>query len=90
MSTYFGVSPSEASAPGSVLSPYSPGAGFESVGVQARVEYAVSERTTVHVRGGWQRLVDTAADSPIVALGDKDQFSIGVGLSRKLAFDLFK
>jgi len=90
MSTYFGVTAGEAAASGGTLSAYSPGAGFEAVGIKARVEFALSERTTFHVRGGWQRLIGNAADSPIVMLGDADQFSIGVGISRKLDFDLFR
>lgn len=90
MSTYPGVSLSEVSAPGSVLTAYNLGSRLKSVDVRAGVQYAVSERPTVHVRAGSHRLVDAAAESPIVVLGDKEQFSVGVGLSRKFAFDLIK
>lgn len=88
MSTYFGVTPAEAGNSGGALMAYDPGPGFESIGVLAKVEYAVTERTTFHLRGGWKRLVGDAADSPIV--GDTDQFWIGAGFSREFAFDLFK
>jgi outer membrane scaffolding protein for murein synthesis (MipA/OmpV family) len=90
MSTYFGVTSAEAIASGGTLTAYSPGAGFQSVGILARAEYAITERTTFHVRAGWQRLIGDAADSPIVKLGDADQFTIGAGLSRKFGFDLFR
>jgi MipA family protein len=90
MSTYFGVTPGEAAASGGGLSLYSAGAGFESAGILARLSYQVSDRTTFHVRAGWQRLIGDAADSPIVAAGDENQFSVGVGVSRRFSFDLFK
>jgi outer membrane scaffolding protein for murein synthesis (MipA/OmpV family) len=88
MSTYFGVTPAESAASGGMLAPYSPGAGFQSVGVLARVEYDLTERTTFHARAGWQRLIGDAADSPIVSAAD--QFTVGAGLSHKFAFDLFR
>jgi outer membrane protein len=88
MSTYFGVTPSEAAASGGALTPYSAGAGFESVGATARVSYALTERTSVHVQGEWERLVDDAANSPITS--DENQFSIGIGLTRKFSFNLFR
>jgi outer membrane scaffolding protein for murein synthesis (MipA/OmpV family) len=88
MSTYFGVTPAESAASGGMLAPYRPGAGFQSVGVLARVEYDLTERTTFHVRAGWQRLIGDAADSPIVS--EADQFTVGAGLSHKFAFDLFR
>jgi outer membrane scaffolding protein for murein synthesis (MipA/OmpV family) len=88
MSTYFGVTPAEAAASGGALTAYSAGAGFESAGVTARVSYGITDRTTVHLQGEWERLIGDAADSPIV--GDDNQFSIGIGLTRKFSFDLFK
>ncbi len=90
MSTYFGVTQAEANASGGALTPYSASSGFESAGVLARLSYKVSDRTTFHVRGGWQRLIGDAADSPIVTADDDNQFSIGVGVSRRFDFNLFK
>ena len=43
----------------------------------------------LHIRGGYDRLVGDAADSPIAEAGSKDQFSIGVGVSYRFAFDVF-
>lgn len=90
MSTYFGVTGSEAAASGGALTKYDADAGFKSAGVLARLSYKVSDRTTFHVRGGWQRLIGDAADSPIVTADDDNQFSIGVGISRRFDFNVFK
>jgi len=89
MNTYFSVTAAEAAAPGSVLSTYNAGAGFETVGLAARASYAWTENTTLHVRGGWDRFVGDAARSPIVKAGSENQFSIGVGVSYRFAFDVF-
>lgn len=89
MSTYFGVSAAEAAAsPGGPMAAYNASAGFESVGAVARISYALTERTFVHVQGEWERLVDDAANSPIVS--DENQFSIGIGLTRKFSFNRIK
>lgn len=89
MSTYFGVTAAEAAAsPGGPMAAYNASAGFETVGATARISYALTERTSVHVQGEWERLVDDAANSPITS--DENQFSIGIGLTRKFSFNLFK
>lgn len=88
MSTYFGVTAAEAASPGGPTAAYNASSGFESVGATARVSYALTERTFVHVQGEWERLVDDAANSPITS--DENQFSIGIGLTRKFSFNLFK
>jgi outer membrane protein len=89
MNTYFSVTAAEAAAPGSVLSTYDAGAGFETVGLAARASYAWTENTTLHLKGGWDRFVGDAAKSPIVKTGSENQFSIGVGVSYRFAFDIF-
>lgn len=89
MNTYFSVTAAEAAASGSVLSTYNAGAGFETVGVAARASYAWTETTTLHLKGGWDRFVGDAAKSPIVKAGSENQFSIGVGVSYRFAFDVF-
>ncbi len=89
MNTYFSVTAAEAAAPGSVLSTYDAGAGFETVGLAARASYAWTETTTLHLRGGWDHFVGDAARSPIVKTGSENQFSIGVGVSYRFAFDIF-
>lgn len=89
MNTYFGVTAAEASAPGSVLSTYNAGAGFKTVGLEARASYAWTEDITLHLQAGWNRFVGDAAGSPIVKTGSENQYSIGAGVSYRFAFDIF-
>ena len=89
METYFGVTAAEAAAPGSRLAAFAPGAGFNSVGVEASATYDLTERTTLHFRAGWERYIGDAEDSPIVVLGDENQFTAGIGISRRFDFNLF-
>lgn len=65
MRTYYGVSATEAAA--SDLTPYAAKAGVESVDVGASLRYRISDSWSALARGGYSRLVDSAADSPIVA-----------------------
>ena len=89
MDTYFGVTAAEAAAVGSQLTAFNPGSGFSSAGVEARMSYEWDDRTTLHVNAGWERLIGDAADSPIVRLGDRDQFTAGAGVSYRFDFNLF-
>lgn len=89
MDTYFGVTAAEAAAPGATLAAYNPGASFKTVGFDARANYALTDKTIAHIRGGWERFIGDAANSPIIQAGSRDQFSIGLGLSYRFAFDLF-
>ena len=90
MRTYFGVTAAEAAAPGSVLTPYSPGSGFKTVGAALRASYDWTDKTTFHLRGRWDRFIGDADDSPIVKVGSENQFTIGVGVSYRFAFDVFE
>lgn len=89
MDAYFGVTPAEAAAAGSVLTAYNADSGFKTAGLAARVSYALTQMVTLHAQGSWDRFIGNAEDSPIVARGDVDQFSLGAGLSYRFAFDLF-
>ncbi len=89
MDTYFGVTTAEAMAPGSNLSPFDANAGFKTVGVVGRAKYALTEEVALHLRGGWDRFIGNAADSPIIKAGSVNQFSFGAGLSYRFAFDVF-
>ena len=88
MDTYFGVTGAEAAA-GS-LKKYDPSGGIISAGLNLRTTYRWTETTSLHVRANWDRLVGEAADSPIVKAGSKDQWSVGVGISRRFDFNLFR
>ncbi len=90
MRTYFGVTAAEAAAPGSTLTAYRPSAGISSVGFDLTANYAITDRTTLHVRAGWDRFVGDAADSPIVQQGDDDNITIGAGLTYRFDFDAFR
>ncbi len=89
MDTYFGVTASEAAASGGRLTRYDPNGGFKSVGVAARASYDWNDDVRLHIKGGYDRLVGDAADSPIAENGSENQFSVGVGVSYRFAFDLF-
>jgi outer membrane protein len=88
MRTYFGVTPAEA-ARGS-LAAYKPDGGIKSAGLAAKVTYALSERTHLQVRGSWDRLIGEAGDSPIVKAGNANQWMVGIGLSHRFSFNLFR
>ncbi|MTI43274.1 putative outer membrane protein [Roseibium hamelinense] len=89
MDTYFGVTAAEAAASGGTLSEYDPGGGFKSVGLAGRVSYDWTDSVRLHLQGRYDRLVGEAADSPIAKVGDENQFSIGVGVTYRFAFDVF-
>jgi outer membrane protein len=82
MGTYYGVD-----APGAIASGlpgYTPEAGLEKVGVNVSLTYRMTERWGVALFGGYDRLLDGAADSPIVTLeGSPDQYTGGLALFYK-------
>lgn len=89
MDTYFGVTPAEAASPGSILNPFNAQSGLKTVGVAAIASYALSEVTTLHFRGTWDRFTGDAKDSPIVQAGKENQYSLGAGITYRFAFDVF-
>ncbi|WP_421725120.1 MipA/OmpV family protein [Bauldia sp.] len=88
MRTYFGVTGKEAAR--GPLKKYRPDGGFQSVGLVATATLALSDRTSLHARGSWDRLIGDAGDSPIVKAGDKNQWTAGLGISRRFDFNLFR
>lgn len=81
MDTYFGVTPQDAAFNGH-LSAYAPDPGIKSVGLTASATYKWNEQWATTVRGGYDRLVGSAADSPIVKqLGSPNQFTLGATAS---------
>ena len=87
METYFGVTAAEAAASGGALTQYKPGGGIKDIGLVTTASYAWTENTTLHLEGGYRRLVSDAADSPIVKRGQENQFSVGAGISYRFSFD---
>ncbi len=90
METYFGVSAAEAAASGGSLKEHKAGAGFKSVGLTTRISYDWTDKTTLHLQGGWDRLIGDAGNSPIVKKGNVDQFSVGLGVTYQFSFDVFE
>jgi outer membrane protein len=79
MSTYYGVTAAGAAA--SKLSRYSAQAGLEKTGLTAELAYKVSERWGVAGVVEYGRLLDSAADSPIVtSQGSANQFTGGLAV----------
>lgn len=77
---YFGVTPAQSAATG--LPVYRPGGGVQSVGGAAGAFYELGGRVGLFGYAAYDRLIDDAADSPIVrGLGSRDQFSGGLGLT---------
>ena len=72
------------------LAKYKPDAGFKTAGLVGRVSYALTDRTRLHGQAAWDRLIGDAGDSPIVKAGAANQWMIGVGITYKFAFDLFR
>ena len=89
MNTYFGITAAEAADPDPLYNQsYDAEAGFHTVGVAATASYDLNEEFTFHLRGGWDRLIGDAADSPIVKEGSADQFYGGAGISYEFRFSL--
>jgi outer membrane protein len=88
MDTYFGISGGEADKSALYTQAYDAEAGFNTVGVAATASYDLTDDVTFHLRGGWDRLIGDAADSPIVKEGSENQFYGGAGLSYRFSFSL--
>ena len=86
MDTYFGVSSAESVATGGRLGAYDPAGGIKSVGVKANLRYEFYPDTFVNLNGSYASYVGDARNSPVVASGSSDQFTVGLGLARRFAF----
>ncbi|MCV0425813.1 MAG: MipA/OmpV family protein [Roseibium sp.] len=84
METYFSVSPESSTSSG--LHRFSASGGIKSAGLAASLKYQISDAWAVEGRAGWDRLIGDAGASPITALGDKNQFTFGIGFTRKFQF----
>lgn len=84
MRTYFGITDGEAAASG--LAAYRPDGGVQSMGVELGAYQPLNENWGITGAVRYDRLLGDAAASPIVQQGDRDQFSVQLGLTRH--FDL--
>lgn len=79
-STYFGVTPAEAAA--SSFAAYEADGGLLGAGFAVEGIYQINNDWAVQSTLSYERLKNSAADSPIVQAGSEDQWRISVGLSR--------
>lgn len=89
MDSYFSVSPEESVRSGLRFAPHDADGGFESVGGQVGARYEFRPDLFLTADAEYRRLVGDAADSPIVDLGDENQYSFSLGLSKRFSLDLF-
>jgi outer membrane protein len=90
MDEYFGVTPGESIATGGRLGAYNAEGGIKSAGVSASARYEFRPDWFINAEASYTQLVGDAGDSPIVAdAGDEDQFTFGLGLSKRFSLDLF-
>jgi outer membrane scaffolding protein for murein synthesis (MipA/OmpV family) len=85
MDTYFGVTPAESAA--SIFPVYDPDAGMRAVGVNAILQYDFNDDWRGILELGYEHLVGDAEDSPILSVGSADQFTAGIGLTRKFSLN---
>jgi MipA family protein len=80
METYFGISPSQSARSG--LGQFDANAGFKDVGISLGFDYMFNQSIGLSGRVRYKRLLDDAADSPIVEdEGSADQFFGGLFLT---------
>jgi MipA family protein len=85
-SPYFSITAAQAAAANSLqpglgtLTAYNAGGGFYSYGAGAQVQYMFNPTWTAHAFVEYQRLTDSAADSPLVTQrGSPNQLTYGLG-----------
>jgi outer membrane protein len=88
METYFGVTPAESLLSGT-LAAYSPGGGFKSVGAEFTSRYEFAPQWAVRGEFIYERLIGDAADSPIVQVGNANQYTGKLGLTYTFSMKLF-
>lgn len=83
MQGFYGVNSTQATRSG--LAQYNAEAGFKDVGFQIGMTYSMSEKFLINGQIGYQRLLNDAADSPIVDnnSGSSDQFRALIGIAYK-------
>ncbi len=80
MQSYFGISSAQAARSG--RAPFDADSGFKDIGLTLGLEYELSADWGVGGRIGYSRLLNDAADSPLVdGDGSANQFTAGVSLS---------
>ena len=89
MESYFGVSARKSASTGFRVDAFDPEGGFKSAGIRGLARYEFRPTWFLNAKGSYSRLLGGAADSPIVKSGDEDQFTFGLGISKRFSLDLF-
>ncbi len=79
-STYFGVTPAEAVT--STFGAYAADGGVLGAGISVGATYQFNDRWALELQLTYEKLMKSASDSPITAIGSDDQWTVSVGLSR--------
>jgi outer membrane protein len=87
MRTYFGVTPAESARSG--LNAYNPGSGIKGAGLEVSARYEFTQQWALVGLAYYERLIGGAAASPVVKVGDENQFTAKLGLSYKFGLKLF-
>jgi len=87
MRTYLGITPTEAARSG--LRTYDPDGGIKGAGAQITGRYEFTPEWSLVGSLVYEKLVGDAADSPIVQVGNDDQFTAKLGLTYKFGLKLF-
>jgi outer membrane scaffolding protein for murein synthesis (MipA/OmpV family) len=83
--TYFGISAEESLRSG--LPEYDPDGGVTGAGVTLGARYLLNERWGVEGAAEYERLLNDAADSPITEQGSANQYTVRVGITRRISLD---
>lgn len=79
---YFAVpAAAPGTAPVGTFAPYDPGSGIYAAGVNAGLRLPLGSTFGLYGYAGYDRLIGTAADSPVVRAGSRDQYSAGLALT---------
>lgn len=81
--TYFGVTAAESAASG--LAAYTASGGALSAGIELGATYAINDDWGIEGAVVYDRLLNDAADSPIVLQGSADQWSLRLGVTRRIS-----
>ncbi len=88
MQTYFGITAAQSAASG--LPTTTVGGGFKTVGIEGELRYKLTDKVTAITGAKWERLIGDAASSPIITGGgNKDQFTVRLGLTYKFGAKLY-
>lgn len=87
--TYFGVTAAEAAAPGSNFAgrAFNAGGGVLSAGLELGATYRIDDNWGIEGAVTWDRFTNDAADSPIVQQGERDQYGVRIGITRRITLD---